>query len=207
MPFSESKYMNDDEFVLRLLKLIEEKVDMLPDTYIKRTYAEDIVQNCFVSLWQEYKKGILNKSFWAFAEVCAYYGVRSEYMHYCNRGKNEILCGQIPQNSTVYAVWAENAFIPKNFVYEQWLDLSFMRRKRAARHHISFLRYTGENGWQQRRVNWEFHMPRLTEFFAILPIVFIVVNVRGDEAYRNSVLPMKTSMFMSNRSASRRCIK
>ena len=145
MPFSENKYMNDDEFVLRLLKLIEEKVDMLPDTYIKRTYAEDIVQNCFISLWQEYKKGILNKSFWEFAEVCAYYGVRSEYMHYCNRGKNEILCGKVHQNSTVYAVWAENAFIPKNFVYEQWLDLSFYAAKTGGTaSHILSTVYGGE---------------------------------------------------------------
>ena len=131
MSFSENKHMNDDEFILRLLKMIEKKVDMLPDTYIKKSYAEDIVQHCFARLWQNHQTDIFNNKCWTLAEVCAYYGVRSEYMRYCNRAKREILCRKVPQNFSARAVWAENAFIPKNFAYEQWLDLCSYTKKRS----------------------------------------------------------------------------
>ena len=131
MSFSENKHMNDDEFVLQLFKIIEKKVDMLPDTYVKKSYAEDIMQHCFVRLWQNHKTGVLDKNFWAFAEVCVHYGVRSQYLHYCNRAKNEILCGEVPQNFSARAIWAENAFIPQNFIYEQWLDLCSYTAKRG----------------------------------------------------------------------------
>ena len=58
-----------------------------------------------------------------------------------------------------------------------------IRRKGAARHRISCLRYTAGSRWQRRRANWEFRKPRHTAFFAVLPLTFIAANVREDEAY------------------------
>ncbi len=57
-----------------------------------------------------------------------------------------------------------------------------IRRREAVKHRISCLRYTVENRYQRRRANWRFRMPRLTEFFAVLPAVFIAANVRGDKS-------------------------
>lgn len=134
--------MNDDEFILRLLKMIEKKVDMLPDTYIKKSYAEDIVQHCFARLWQNHQTDIFNNKCWTLAEVCAYYGVRSEYMRYCNWLRGKYCAGKFPK------IFRRARFGRKTLLYRKILLTSsgsiyvLIRRKGAARHRISCLRYT-----------------------------------------------------------------
>ncbi len=180
MSFSENKHMNDDEFVLQLFKIIEKKVDMLPDTYVKKSYAEDIMQHCFVRLWQNHKTGVLDKNFWAFVAYITAYG-RSTYIIVIGL-KMKFYAGKCPKIFRHVQFGRKMLLYPKISFTSNGSIYVLIRRREAVKHRISCLRYTVENRYQRRRANWRFRMPRLTEFFAVLPAVFIAANVRGDKS-------------------------